>query len=94
MFSCLSSIFPDYTSCQKNYDRNGAVPSWDNERVLSDQYDDEYIPNDVEVSDEILSQTCQVLKLFQLFLNSYHLCTQLPKLLLFVPYKLIFLFQM
>ncbi|KAK0600752.1 hypothetical protein LWI29_018095 [Acer saccharum] len=52
--------FSDNSSWQQNNGYTGAVPSWDNESVLSGQYDDECSPNDVEVSDELISQPRQV----------------------------------
>ncbi|KAK4850531.1 hypothetical protein QYF36_007520 [Acer negundo] len=55
--------FSDNSSGQQNDGYTGAVPSWDNDSVLSGQYDDECSPNDVEVSDELISQPRQVDKI-------------------------------
>ncbi|KAL5737568.1 hypothetical protein ACOSP7_030329 [Xanthoceras sorbifolium] len=52
--------FSDNSSWQQNYGFTGAVPSWDNESVLSGQYDNDCSPNDVEVPDGLVSQPRQV----------------------------------
>ncbi|KAL5735868.1 hypothetical protein ACOSQ2_030656 [Xanthoceras sorbifolium] len=55
--------FSDNSSWQQNYGFTGAVPSWDNESVLSGQYDNDCSPNDVEVPDGLVSQPRQVDKI-------------------------------
>ncbi|XP_062169830.1 condensin complex subunit 2-like isoform X2 [Alnus glutinosa] len=50
-------------SWQGNNDFDEALPSWDNESVLSGQYDDNYVHNDVEDLDGLVSQPRRVNKI-------------------------------
>ncbi|KAJ4725148.1 Condensin complex subunit 2 [Melia azedarach] len=50
----------DNNSQQQDYDNAGALPSWDNESVVSDQYDDGYVPSDMRDSDGLISRPRQV----------------------------------
>ncbi|KAE8125500.1 hypothetical protein FH972_020301 [Carpinus fangiana] len=50
-------------SWQGNNDFDEALPSWDNESVLSVQYDDQYVHNDVEDLDGLVSQPRRVNKI-------------------------------
>ena len=51
---------PDANSWQGNNDFDEALPSWDNGSVLSDQYDDGCVHNDVEEIDGLVSQPRRV----------------------------------
>lgn len=51
---------PDANSWQGNNDFDEALPSWDNESVLSGQYDDGCVHNDVEDLDGLVSQPRRV----------------------------------
>ena len=51
---------PDANSWQGNNDFGEALRSWDNESVLSGQYDDGCVHNDVEEIDGLVSQPRRV----------------------------------
>ncbi|KAK4576038.1 hypothetical protein RGQ29_026837 [Quercus rubra] len=55
--------FSDANSWQGNNDFDEALPSWDNGSVLSDQYDDGCVHNDVEDLDGLVSQPRRVNKI-------------------------------
>ncbi|XP_075671051.1 condensin complex subunit 2-like [Castanea sativa] len=55
--------FSDANSWQGNNDFDEALPSWDNESVLSGQYDDGCVHNDVEDLDGLVSQPRRVNKI-------------------------------
>lgn len=69
---------PDAYSWQGNNDFDEALPSWDNESVLSGQYDDGCVHNDVEDLDGLVSQPRRVCfySIFHYFLlnNSSQSC--------------------
>lgn len=52
--------FPENKEWQQNYEYAGTFPSWDNESVVSNQYDDGYVPDDVGDLDGLISQPRQV----------------------------------
>jgi hypothetical protein len=60
MTTTLCFFFPGDKSWQGNNDFDEALPLWDNESVLSDQYDDQYVHNDVEDLDGLVSQPRRV----------------------------------
>jgi hypothetical protein len=60
MMTTLFFFFPGDNLWQGNNDFDEALPSWDNESVLSGQYDDNYVHNDVEDLDGLVSQPRRV----------------------------------
>lgn len=60
MATTLIFFFSGDNSWQGNNDFDETLPSWDNESVLSGQYDDKYVHNDVEDFDGLVSQPRRV----------------------------------